>query len=124
MLTIQVIDVHIYFFLNTFSNAYSKYFTYSVCGAGDYFAGDKKFPVFVGEWSNEILYNNSLADRKTNFDTQRYAYSQWGSGSAFWSGKQYGNENVSGEGIRSDYWCYECMIDDGVITTATTESYC
>jgi glucan 1,3-beta-glucosidase len=110
--------------LDVFGNSYSNYFTYSVCGAGDYFAGDGNFPVFVGEWSNEILYNNSLADRKTNFDTQRYAYNQWGSGSAFWSAKQYGNQKVSGEGIRSDYWCYECMIDEGVITSATTESFC
>lgn len=118
----KVIDTHIYFF--SLSDTYSKYVTYSICGSNGYYAGDGKFPVFIGEFSDEIEYNNTLADRKINFDTQRYAFAYYTSGSAFWSARQLGIQEVSGEGHRTDYWSYLGLIDAGVITNATTDSYC
>jgi hypothetical protein len=59
-----------------------------------------------------------------NFDTQRYAFAYYTSGSAFWSARQLGTENVSGEGTRTDYWYYLGLIDAGIITATTNASFC
>ena len=118
-----VIDSHIYFFAA--SGIYSQYVSGAICGQSQYAAGDAKFPVFIGEFSLQTLYNNSLATRKTIYDTQIYAYQKYNSGGAFWNGRMKGNtETVDGEGTLSDYWSYLDLVDAGVITTTLNSSYC
>jgi hypothetical protein len=50
------------------------------------------FPVFVGEWSLEAIYNNTLDGRAALYQSQQYAYSEYLSGGAFW-----GYKSVVGE---------------------------
>ena len=70
------------------------------------------------------MYNNTLAARKTIFDTQRYAWQKYISGGSFWTAVSYDNAAVDGEGTVADYWSYIGLIDAGVITKSTSESYC
>ena len=71
--TNMVIDSHIYFFAA--AGAYSQYIAPAVCGQAKYIGqGDGKFPVFIGEWSLQSLYNNTLANRKSLYDTQAVSY--------------------------------------------------
>ncbi|KAK8905509.1 hypothetical protein QC760_006687 [Botrytis cinerea] len=118
-----VIDSHIYFFAA--AGIYSQYVSPAICGQAEYTAGDSKFPVFIGEWSLQTLYNNTLAGRKVIHDTQVYAYQKYVSGSAFWNVKMINNTAaVDGEGITSDYWSWELLVDQGVITPTINGSYC
>ncbi|TGO56176.1 hypothetical protein BCON_0081g00190 [Botryotinia convoluta] len=118
-----VIDSHIYFFAA--AGIYSQYVAPAICGQAQYTAGDGKFPVFIGEWSLQTLYNNTLAGRKVIHDTQVYAYQKYVSGSAFWNVKMVNNTAaVDGEGITSDYWSWELLVDQGVITPTINGSYC
>ena len=70
------------------------------------------------------MYNNSYADRKSLFDTQRYAWEKYVSGGSFWTAISYSNTTVDGQGTQRDYWSYIDLINAGVITSATNESYC
>jgi hypothetical protein len=118
-----VIDSHIYFFAA--SGVYANYVAPAICGQAQYSAGDSKFPVFIGEWSLQTLYNNTLAGRKTIYDTQVYAYQKYVSGGAFWNAKMINNTAaVDGEGITSDYWSWELLADAGVVTPTLNSSYC
>jgi glucan 1,3-beta-glucosidase len=69
--TNMVTDTHIYYFAA--AGSYSQYVAPAICGQGSAAGGDGKFPVFVGEWSLQTQFNNSLSQRKTLFDTQRYS---------------------------------------------------
>ncbi|KAK8064874.1 glycoside hydrolase [Apiospora phragmitis] len=62
--------------------------------------------------------NNSLAvaERKTNFDTQRFAWQRDASGGSFWNAASYSVDKVDGDGIQRDYWSYVDLINAGVIT--------
>ncbi|KLP14962.1 uncharacterized protein LW94_8331 [Fusarium fujikuroi] len=119
-----VIDSHVYYFAA--SGTYSQYVAPAVCGQAKYLAEETKFPVFVGEWSLQTMYNNTLSvpNRKTIFDTQRYAWQKYVAGGAFWTAVSYSNTPVDGQGIQRDYWSYVDLIRAGVITKATTKSYC
>lgn len=117
-----VIDTHVYYFAA--SGIYSQYVAPAICGQASTLSGDGKFPVFVGEWSLQTLYNNTLAGRKTIFDTQRYAWQKYVQGGSFWTAVSYDNGTVDGEGNVSDYWSYVKLIDEGVITASTNASYC
>ncbi|PNP80930.1 hypothetical protein FNYG_05745 [Fusarium nygamai] len=107
-----VIDSHVYYFAA--SGTYSQYVAPAVCGQAKYLAEETKFPVFVGEWSLQTMYNNTLSvpNRKTIFDTQRYAWQKYVAGGAFWTAVSYSNTPVDGQGVllelcRSDQgWCY------------------
>jgi glucan 1,3-beta-glucosidase len=67
-----VIDSHIYYFAA--AGTYSQHVAPAVCGQGAVVGGDDKFPVFIGECSLEVQFNNTLAERKTLFNTLRYSW--------------------------------------------------
>jgi glucan 1,3-beta-glucosidase len=118
-----VIDTHIYYFAA--SGIYSQYVGPAICGQASVAGGDKKFPVYIGEWSLQVLYNNTLSNRASIFNTQRYAWEKYVSGGSFWSSKFNGTTAVSGEGTQKDYWYYEGLIDAGVITSPISgATYC
>jgi glucan 1,3-beta-glucosidase len=117
-----VIDSHVYYFAA--AGTYSEYVAAAVCGQAQYIAEETTFPVFIGEWSLQVMYNNSLADRKTIFDTQRYAWQEYNAGGSFWTAVSYATGLVDGEGTQRDYWSYIDLINAGVITSSTNSSYC
>lgn len=61
-----VIDTHIYYFAA--SGIHSERVNDAACGQAEVAGGDNKFPVFVGEWSLQVLYNNSYDNRESIFD--------------------------------------------------------
>lgn len=67
-----------------------------------------------------------MADRRTIYETQVYAYQKYNSGGAFWNAKMVNNTDAvsSGEGTLSDYWSFDGLIDAGVVTGNITQSYC
>ncbi|KFZ01202.1 hypothetical protein V501_10151 [Pseudogymnoascus sp. VKM F-4519 (FW-2642)] len=115
-------DTHIYFFANP--NATSFNVPNGLCEQVPDAAGDGKFPVFIGEYSVQSQWNNTLASRKTLFDTWRYVSMSQMQGNSFWSWKFTTRSEIDGEGTLKDYWSYEDMIDGGAVTTETTDSYC
>lgn len=118
-----VMDSHVYYFAA--AGTYSEYVAPAVCGQAAYLAeSETTFPTFVGEWALQVMYNNTLDGRKAIFDTQRYAWSKYVAGGAFWTAVSYSTTPVDGQGIQRDYWSYIDLINAGVITTATNESYC
>ncbi|KAL1303070.1 hypothetical protein AAFC00_006515 [Neodothiora populina] len=117
-----VFDSHVYYFAA--AGTYSQYVNPAVCGQAQYIAQETTFPVFIGEWSLQTMYNNSLAGRKTIFDTQRYAWQKYVSGGTFWTAVSYSTAAVDGEGTQREYWSYIDLINQGVITTQTNSSYC
>lgn len=117
-----VFDSHVYYFAA--AGSYSQYTAPAVCGQAVYIAQNSKFPVFIGEWSLQTMYNNTLEGRKTLFDTQRFAWQKYVSGGAFWTAVTYANTPVDGQGTQREYWSYTDLVRDGVITKATNASYC
>ncbi|KAH8644972.1 hypothetical protein IG631_02436 [Alternaria alternata] len=109
-----VFDSHVYYFAA--AGTYAGYVNPAVCGQAQYIAQETKFPVFVGEWSLQAMYNNTLNTRKTIFDTQRYAWNKYLAGGAFWNGVSYATAKVDGEGTQREYWSYIDLINQGVIT--------
>ncbi|KAJ9618634.1 hypothetical protein H2203_008836 [Taxawa tesnikishii (nom. ined.)] len=106
------------------SGVYAQYVSPAICGQASVLTSNSTFPVFVGEWSLQTMYNNTLDYRKTLFDTQRYAWQHYASGGAFWTYNSTAVDPVDGEGITEDYWSYGLLIDEGVITVETNSSYC
>lgn len=117
-----VFDSHVYYFAA--SGTYSKWVVPAICGQASYLAEETTFPVFVGEWSLQVMYNNSLEYRKTIFDTQRYTWQNYLAGGSFWNAVSYSTAAVDGEGTQRDYWSYTDLISAGVITAQTNSSYC
>ncbi|KAJ3121986.1 hypothetical protein HK100_012166 [Physocladia obscura] len=118
-----VIDVHDYFF--AVDNKYAKYVHYDVCGQAAWTAEETTFPVFVGEWALQVKYNNTFAGREEVFNVQRYAWTKYLAGSAFWTAVSYADAAVSGEGVQSDYWSLVKLIDVGVVNAVDTSiDYC
>jgi aryl-phospho-beta-D-glucosidase BglC (GH1 family) len=117
-----VIDTHIYYFAA--SGIYSEYVDSAVCGQASVAPGDGKFPVFIGEWSLQVLYNNTYDARESIFNTQRYAWSRYVQGGSFWGAIFNGTDSVDGEGTQRDYWSYDRLIDAGVIKSPTNATYC
>ncbi|KAF5671093.1 glycoside hydrolase [Fusarium circinatum] len=103
-----VIDSHVYYFAA--SGTYSQYVAPAVCGQAKYLAEGDQVPC--------------VCRRKTIFDTQRYAWQKYVAGGAFWTAVSYSTTPVDGQGIQRDYWSYVDLIRAGVITKATTKSYC
>jgi glucan 1,3-beta-glucosidase len=101
-----------------------NYVNPAVCGQASFIAEETKFPVFIGEWSLQAMYNNTLAGRKTLFDTQRYAWQKYVAGGAFWTAVSYSTDLVNGEGTQREYWSYIDLINQGVITKETKDAYC
>jgi glucan 1,3-beta-glucosidase len=117
-----VFDSHVYYFAA--AGTYSNYVNPAVCGQAAYIAEETKFPVFIGEWSLQAMYNNTLAGRKAIFDKQRYAWQKYVSGGAFWTAVSYSSAAVDDAGTQREYWSYIDQINDGTITAATNSSYC
>ncbi|KAH9905490.1 glycoside hydrolase superfamily [Xylariomycetidae sp. FL2044] len=117
-----VIDSHVYYFAA--AGTYSQWVNPAVCGQAQYIAEETTFPVFVGEWALQVMYNNTFEGRKTLFDTQRWAWQQYVAGGSFWNAVSYATTEVDGEGTQRDYWSYVDLINAGVITTQTNSSYC
>ena len=117
-----VIDSHVYYFAA--AGTYANYINPAICGQGAYLGQQKKFPVFVGEWSLQTAFNNTYAGRETIFNTQRYAWQKYVSGGAFWTAQSYANGKVDGQGTVRDYWSYIDLIDAGVIKRPSTQAYC
>jgi glucan 1,3-beta-glucosidase len=110
------------------------------------------FPVFVGEWSLEAIYNNTLDGRASLYQSQQYAYSQYLSGGAFWGYKSVVGESprnpldatvillmttrlaradtttkIDGEGTKVDYWNWRKLAEAGGIVLpggAIEQSFC
>lgn len=117
-----VIDTHIYYFAA--SGIYAQWVEPAICGQAEYAAGDGKFPVFVGEYSLQTLYSNTLAGRQSIFETERYAWANWMAGGAFWNVRMINSDGVDGEGTLPEYWSYIDLIEEGVIVENTTMAYC
>jgi glucan 1,3-beta-glucosidase len=118
-----VIDSHIYYFIQ--SGIHPAFVNYSICGEASVVAGDGKFPAFIGEWSLALETNNTLADRELLFNTQRWVWSNYASGSSFWTANHTGGTAIDGEGTIEDYWSYLPLIDQGVIHKPVVgASYC
>ncbi|KAI0470539.1 glycoside hydrolase superfamily [Xylariaceae sp. FL0804] len=117
-----VFDSHVYYFAA--SGTYSQWVSPAICGQAAYIAEETKFPVFIGEWALQTMYNNTMAGRKTLFDTQRWAWQNYTAGGSFWNAVSYSTAVVDGEGTQRDYWSYVDLINAGVITTQTNSSYC
>lgn len=98
-----VIDSHIYYF--SAAGIYSQYVAPAICGQASS-AGNSRFPTFIGEWSLQVNYNNTLAYRKTLLQTQQYAWanSDGLAGGALWSARFNGTNPVNGEGTQKNYW--------------------
>jgi aryl-phospho-beta-D-glucosidase BglC (GH1 family) len=106
-----VFDKHDYFFegRNTTSSNLPSY----ICSDAKLIPGDGKFPVFVGEWAIQTLYNNSFALRERNLNVALAAYHKFAHGSSYWTWKFTGNTTVGGEGVTGDYWNFEEYADRG-----------
>lgn len=106
-----VFDKHNYFFegRNTTSRNLPSY----ICSDSKQIPGDNKFPVYVGEWAIQTLYNNSFALRERNLNVGLAAYHKFAHGSSYWTWKFSGNATVGGEGTQADYWNYEEYVDRG-----------
>ncbi|KAL2861841.1 glycoside hydrolase superfamily [Aspergillus pseudodeflectus] len=118
-----VIDTHVYYFAA--SGVYSQWANGAICGQASVVGGDGKFPVFVGEWALQTLYSNSFENRKNLFETQRYAWSYYVSGGAFWNVKHESTAKVDGEGVQRDYWSFERLLDEGVVEgVVANKTYC
>lgn len=117
-----VFDSHVYYFAA--AGTYSQYVNPAICGQAAYVKSGTTFPVFIGEWSLQTMYNNTLSERKTIFDTQRYAWQNYVAGGSFWTAVSYSTAAVDGEGTQREYWSYIDLINQGVITTQTNSSYC
>ncbi|KAL4862316.1 hypothetical protein BDV12DRAFT_46201 [Aspergillus spectabilis] len=118
-----VIDQHVYYFAA--SGVYSQWANGAICGQASVLSGDGKFPVFVGEWALQTLYNNEFDNRKNLFETQRYAWSYYAQGGSFWNVKHNSSVVVDGEGMQRDYWSYLDLLDEGVIgPVVRNATYC
>lgn len=118
-----VISTHNYWFAA--GGVYAQWLDPAICGQAAYNVGDGKYPVFIGEWSLQTTYNNTLAGRKSVFEQQRWAFAHFTQGGTMWTAKFHGLDPVDGEGTQQDYWSYERMIDDGVVTPMLANTtYC
>jgi hypothetical protein len=107
-----VIDSHVYYFAA--AGTYANYVNGAVCGQAQFIANQTKFPNFIGEWSLQTMYNNTFAARQTIFNTERYAWSEYLNGGAFWTAVSYSTTPVDGEGTQREYWSYIDLIREGV----------
>ncbi|RDW64411.1 putative exo-beta-1,3-glucanase (GH5-family) member of the ScExg1-family [Aspergillus mulundensis] len=118
-----VIDQHVYYFAA--SGVYSQWANGAICGQASVLPGDGKFPVFVGEWALQTLYSNAYDRRQELFETQRYAWTKYVAGGAFWNIKHNSSAVVDGQGTQRDYWSFENLLDAGVVRMPVANAtYC
>ncbi|KAJ9090788.1 hypothetical protein QFC21_007168 [Naganishia friedmannii] len=120
-----VFDQHLYFFAG--DGVYGNLIPGITCGQA---AAIKPpgFNVFIGEFSLQSQYNNSLlvSRRQEVYDSQVVSFQKFLSGGAFWNTKFQGMMRVNGEGTQNDYWNFELLIDEGVVRplSQVNMSYC
>ena len=69
----------------------------------------------VGEWSIEVVSDNTFESRARNLNTGLSAFEQYTRGSCYWTYRCSGDAQVDGEGVQGDYWSYETFVDMGII---------
>ncbi|KAL3460072.1 glycoside hydrolase superfamily [Aspergillus heterothallicus] len=106
-----IFDVHNYYFARNTSSENLPRFIISDAQTK---CGDGSFSVFVGEWSIQAAYNNSLALRERNLRAGLDAWEEYMQGSCYWTAKTKGNGMVDGEGRQKDFWSFEQFIKAGV----------
>ncbi|KAI5452871.1 hypothetical protein NCC49_006410 [Naganishia albida] len=116
-------DSHLYFFAA--AGVYANFVPEITCGQASAIKPDD-FPVFIGEFSLQSLYNNSLALRQELYESQVYSFATYLSGSSFWTARFKGVNPVDGEGTQNDYWHLLELIQDGVVRPRgeMNSSYC
>jgi hypothetical protein len=87
----------LYFFAA--AGVYANFVPEITCGQASAIKPDD-FPVFIGEFSLQSLYNNSLALRQELYESQVYSFANYLSGSAFWTARFKGVNPVDGEGTQ------------------------
>lgn len=117
-----VFDVHNYYFAGRGANSATAQDL--ICSDAKISVGDRKFPVFVGEWSIQTELNNRFANRAKLLNTGLYAFNKYEHGSAYWTAKFSGTAVVDGEGSQADYWNYSTFITNGLINLAEGANYC
>lgn len=111
----MVFDVHNYYFAGRNTTSFNlPSFMRSDAKA---MTGDRKFPVFVGEWSIQALHNNTHALRAQNLNYGLKAFHHYGQGSSYWTWKFNGNATIEGQGTQGDYWNYEYFVDNEYLHT-------
>ncbi|KAL2836151.1 glycoside hydrolase superfamily [Aspergillus pseudoustus] len=108
-----VFDVHNYYFEGR--NTSSENLPGFILSDAQTKSGDGSFPVFVGEWSIQVAYNNSFALRKRNLNVGLEAWEEYTQGSCYWTAKFEGNGTIDGEGSQKDYWSFERFIKAGFL---------
>jgi glucan 1,3-beta-glucosidase len=104
-----VIALHVYYFAA--AGTYSGYVNPAVCGQAKYTANDTKFTVFVGKWSLQVMFNNTLAGRKTIFYTQRYAWQKYVASGSSWTAVSYSTAAGDGEETQREYRSFMDLIN-------------
>ncbi|KAJ5777261.1 hypothetical protein N7520_000507 [Penicillium odoratum] len=96
-----VFDVHNYYFAarNTTSSNIPSY----ICTDAKVNPGDRKFPVFLGEWSIQAPYNNTFASRERNLNYGLDTFHRYSHGFSYWTWKFSGNATIDGQGTQADY---------------------
>ncbi|KAJ5664655.1 hypothetical protein N7462_011468 [Penicillium macrosclerotiorum] len=118
-----VFDVHNYYFEGR--NTTSKNVPSYICSDAKQTPGDGKFPTYVGEWSIQVLYNNSFDLRERNLNVGLTAFHKYSHGAAYWTWKFFGNATVDGQGTQADYWNYKYFTNQGYVhPDATYLDYC
>ncbi|KAF7585882.1 hypothetical protein BBP40_009942 [Aspergillus hancockii] len=117
-----VFDVHNYYFAGR--GLAQTDVPAAICSDAKASAGDGRFPVFIGEWSIQAEYNNTLAGRAVPLNTGLYSWAKYTQGNAYWTAKFSGNARLNGEGSQKDYWDYMTWINLGLIDPSEGEKYC
>ncbi|CRL30481.1 Glycoside hydrolase, catalytic core [Penicillium camemberti] len=111
----MVFDVHNYYFAGR--NTTSLNLPSFIRSDAKTRTGDRKFPVFVGEWSIQALHNNTHSLRAHNLNYGLKAFHHYSQGSSYWTWKFNGNDTIEGEGTQGDYWNYEYFVDNDYVHT-------
>ncbi|KAL4788824.1 putative cellulase [Aspergillus venezuelensis] len=117
-----VFDLHHYYFAGR--GATSENITSYICSDAEASPGDGEIPVFIGEWSVQAEFDNTLAGRGRALNTGLYAFAAHTRGSAYWTAKFFGNNTVDGEGTQADYWNYLAFADQGMINPSEAMEEC
>ncbi|KAL3481820.1 glycoside hydrolase superfamily [Aspergillus californicus] len=117
-----VFDVHHYYFAGR--GATSQNIASYICSDAAESPGDGKFPVYIGEWSIQAEFDNTLSGRQHALNTGLYAFAAHTRGSSYWTAKFFGNATVDGEGTQADYWNYMTFVRQGMVNPNEAKDEC
>ncbi|KAL4930104.1 glycoside hydrolase superfamily [Aspergillus undulatus] len=106
-----VFDMHNYYFEGR--NVTAENLPGYMRSDGEAKSGDGVVPVFIGEWSIQTAYNNSLELRESNVKAGLGIWEEFMQGSAYWAARFEGNDTVDGEGRKRDYWSFGRFVELG-----------